>query len=223
LQSALNAIWKAETPQGESGGAVQAVSRFVRAKAAAIGLVAATGFLLLVSLVVSASVAAFTTWMGHIFPGAAIVGPILTFAVSFAFVTAMFAAIYKVLPDRHLEWRDVLIGAAATSLLFTVGKTLISWYVGSGAVASSFGAAGSLAVLLVWIYYSAQIFLFGAEFTRAWAGLEGSHQNAPVPAAPPALESRPRPTPGRPGWSLARVAGSLALSALLFRRKRNER
>jgi membrane protein len=116
LQSALNAIWKTETPQSESGGAVQAVSRFVRAKAAAMGLVAATGFLLLVSLVVSASVAAFTTWMGHIFPGAAVVGPILAFAVSFVFVTAMFAAVYKVLPDRHLEWRDVLVGAAATSL-----------------------------------------------------------------------------------------------------------
>jgi membrane protein len=154
----------------------------VKAKAAAIGLVAATGFLLLVSLVVSAVLSALATWIGGLFPGTQVLLWVLNTVVSVLMITALFAAIYKVLPDRHMTWGDVLIGALVTAVLFTIGKTAIGWYLGSGAVGTSFGAASALVVVLVWIYYSSQIFLVGAEFTRAYAGQEGSHQNAPVPA-----------------------------------------
>ena len=103
--------------------------------------------------------------------------PVLAVA---AFGSFLFAAIYKVLPDRNLEWGDVVVGAIVTGVLFTIGKTLISWYIGSSAVASSFGAAGALIVLLLWVYYSAQIFLLGAEFTKVYANTHGSKQGAPV-------------------------------------------
>ena len=92
----------------------------------------------------------------------------------------LFAAIYKVLPDRRLEWRDVIVGAVGTALLFNLGKALIGWYIGGSGMAKSYGAAGALVVVLLWVYYSAQVFLLGAEFTRAWAGLEGSKQDAPL-------------------------------------------
>ncbi|MBX9593671.1 MAG: YihY/virulence factor BrkB family protein [Roseomonas sp.] len=176
LQSALNAIWKTETPPGVSIGAL------VKAKAAALGLVAATGFLLLTSLVASAAIAALGGWVGGLLPGTELLLRVVNFAVSLAIVTALFAAIYRLLPDRRIAWRDVGVGAFATAVLFTIGKTAIAAYVGSGTIASAYGAAGALAVALVWIYYSALIFLLGAEFTRAWAGQEGSQQDAPVPA-----------------------------------------
>jgi membrane protein len=99
---------------------------------------------------------------------------------SLALISFLFAAIYKVLPDRDLEWGDVAVGAIVTGVLFTIGKTLISWYIGSSAVASSFGAAGALIVLLLWVYYSAQIFLLGAEFTKVYANSHGSKQGGPV-------------------------------------------
>ena len=92
----------------------------------------------------------------------------------------LLAAIYKILPDRHLEWRDVIVGAVVTAILFTIGKSLIGWYIGSSAVASTYGAAGGLIVLLLWVYYSAQIFLLGAEFTKVYANRHGSKQDAPV-------------------------------------------
>jgi membrane protein len=95
-------------------------------------------------------------------------------------ISFLFAAIYKVLPDRDLEWGDVMVGAIVTAVLFTIGKSVISWYIGSSAVASSFGAAGALIVLLLWVYYSAQIFLLGAEFTKVYANRHGSAQGAPV-------------------------------------------
>ena len=95
-------------------------------------------------------------------------------------ISFLFAAIYKVLPDRDLEWGDVVVGAIVTAVLFTIGKSLISWYIGSSAVASSFGAAGALIVFLLWVYYSAEIFLVGAEFTKVYANRHGSTQGAPV-------------------------------------------
>ena len=94
---------------------------------------------------------------------------VLNVVVSITLISFLFAAIYKVLPDSTLEWGDVVVGAVVTAVLFTIGKSLISWYIGSSAVASSFGAAGGLIVLLLWIYYSAQIFLIGAEFTKVYA------------------------------------------------------
>jgi len=105
---------------------------------------------------------------------------ILNFVLSFVLISVLFAAVYKVLPDRILEWRDVIVGAALTSLLFVIGKSLIGWYIGSSAVASTYGAAGSLIVLLLWVYYSAQIFLLGAEFTKVFANRRGSKQGNPV-------------------------------------------
>jgi membrane protein len=161
MQSALNAIWKVQ-PSGTT------LSRLVRARAASLGLVAALGFLLMVSLVVSAGLTAFGNYLNSLFPFGSLVLSILNVAVSLLLISLLFAAIYKVLPDRHLQWRDVIFGAVVTAVLFTIGKALIGWYIGSSAVASSYGAAGALIVLLLWVYYSAQSFLPGAEFTKVF-------------------------------------------------------
>jgi membrane protein len=171
MQSSLNAIWKAK-PQGTT------VSRLIRARAVSLGLVAALGFLLLVSLVVSTGLTAFGNYLDSILPFGKIILTALNVIVSIALISFLFAAIYKVLPDRTLEWRDVVVGAIVTAVLFSVGKSLISWYIGSSAVASSFGAAGGLIVLLLWVYYSAQIFLLGAEFTKVYANTHGSKKGA---------------------------------------------
>jgi len=169
MQSAMNAIWKAE-PKGTT------VSRLIRARAASLGLVAALGFLLLVSLVISAGLSALSSYVNAYLPFGHFILQTLNFLISFALISVLFAAIYKVLPDKELEWRDVLVGAAATALLFSIGKFLIGLYIGSSAVASSYGAAGALIVVLLWIYYSAQIFLLGAEFTKVYASHHGSQQ-----------------------------------------------
>jgi membrane protein len=170
MQTALNAIWKAE-PQGTT------VSRLIRARAASLGLVAAMGFLLMVSLVVSTLLTALGTYLDSILPFGSIILTTLNGVLSILLISLLFAAVYKVLPDRSLKWSDVAVGAAVTAILFTVGKSLISWYIGSSAVASSFGAAGGLIVLLLWVYYSAQIFLVGAEFTKIWTERHGSKRS----------------------------------------------
>ena len=175
MQSALNAIWKAEPPPG-------AVGRLVRARLASLGLVAALGFLLMVSLVISTALSALDGFLHNLLPGIETVMKVLSFLISYALISALFAAIYKVLPDKRIEWQDVIVGALATGALFTIGKFGISAYIGSSAIASSYGAAGALIVILVWIYYSSQIFLFGAEFTRAFAETHGSHAAAQVAA-----------------------------------------
>ena len=169
MQTALNVIWKAK-PEGTT------VSRLIRGRAASLGLVAALGFLLMVSLVVSTLLTAFGNYLNSILPFGQVILTVLNVIVSLVLISFLFAAIYKVLPDRSLEWGDVVIGAVVTGILFTVGKSLISWYIGSSAVASSFGAAGGLIVLLLWVYYSAQIFLLGAEFTKNYAKTHGSMQ-----------------------------------------------
>jgi membrane protein len=170
MQSALNAIWKAE-PKGTT------ISRLIRARAASIGLVAALGFLLMVSLLVSAGLTAFGDYLNSILPFGTLILTALNTAISVGLISVLFAAIYKVLPDRQLEWGDVMVGAVATAILFTIGKSLIGWYIGSSAVASTYGAAGALIVLLLWVYYSAQIFLLGAEFTKVYANRHGSKQS----------------------------------------------
>jgi membrane protein len=121
------------------------------------------------SLVVSTAITAFGNYLDSILPFGKLILTVLNGAVSLILISFLFAAIYKVLPDRDLEWRDVMVGAVVTGVLFTIGKSLISWYIGSSAVASSFGAAGALIVLLLWVYYSAQIFLLGAKFTKIFA------------------------------------------------------
>jgi len=147
------------------------------------------GFLLLVSLVISAGLAALGTYIEAIgLP--AIIFQVLNFVISFGVVTLLFAAIYKVLPDVEIQWRDVWIGAAFTALLFTIGKFALGQYLGRSAVASTYGAAGSLAVLLLWIYYSAQILFFGAEFTQVYANKYGSHVVPSEDAVPVTEEAR---------------------------------
>ena len=134
----------------------------------------------MVSLVVSTGLTAFGDYLNAFLPFGKIILTVLNGVLSILLISFLFAAIYKVLPDRDLEWRDVAVGAVVTAVLFTIGKSLISWYIGSSAVASSFGAAGALIVLLLWVYYSAQIFLLGAEFTKIYANIYGSKQTDPI-------------------------------------------
>jgi membrane protein len=173
MQAALNSIWKTKPT-------ATTVSRLIRARAVSLGLVATLGFLLIVSLVISAGLTAFGNYLDTVLPMGKLVLPALNFVVSVVLLAILFGAIYKVLPDRSLQWNDVIIGALITSVLFNIGKSLIAWYIGSSAIASSYGAAGGLIVLLLWVYYSAQIFLFGAEFTKIYANQRGSKQGRPV-------------------------------------------
>lgn len=193
IQSALNAFWRVEeeslTEEKENLGTT--ISNLVRARAASIGLVAALGFLLIVSLAVSAGLTALGDYINAQLPfGETILGT-LNFVISFALLTALFAAIYKVLPDRPLAWGDVIVGALATALLFTLGKTLIGLYIGSSAVGSTYGAAGALIIILLWVYYSAQIFLLGAEFTKVYARHFGSMRARKKESAKLAPETKP--------------------------------
>jgi membrane protein len=167
MQQTLNVIWRA-APRRST------VSALIRARATSLGLVAALGFLLLVSLVISAILTGLSGYINAVLPAGHLILETLNFLASLALITVLFAAIYKVVPDRRIEWRDVIVGAVATALLFTIGKFLIGLYLGSSTVASSYGAAGGLIVALLWVYYSAQIFLFGAEFTKVYALQHGS-------------------------------------------------
>jgi membrane protein len=169
MQSALNAIWKAD-----SNGTT--VSRLIRARAASLGLLAALGFLLLVSPAISAALTALGDYINAYLPFGKLILSALNAVVSFLLISVLFAAIYKVLPDRKLEWRDVVIGAVVTSVLFLIGKSIIGWYLGASATASTYGAAGALIVVLLWVYYSSQIFLLGAEFTKVYAARHGSQR-----------------------------------------------
>ncbi len=162
LQATLNAIWKA-SPKGTT------MTRLIRARAVSLGLVAALGFLLLVSLVISAGLAALGDYLSSRMPFNVTLLHWLDFAISFGLMALLFAAIYKVLPDTDIEWRDVIVGAIVTALLFNIGKVAIGFYLGKSATASAYGAAGSLLIVLLWTYYSVQIFLLGAEFTKVFA------------------------------------------------------
>jgi membrane protein len=141
--------------------------------------VAALGFLLMVSLVISTVLNAFSNYLNSILPFAHVLLLALNFIISYALLSLLFAAIYKVLPDRPLRWRDVIVGAMLTTLLFTIGKFLIGFYLGSSSMASTYGAAGSLIIVLLWVYYSAQLFLLGAEFTKAYSGLPENEEKRP--------------------------------------------
>ncbi len=183
VQSALNAIWKAKP--GSS-----TVSRLVRARVASLGLVITFGFVLMVSLAVSAALQALSKYLAGVFPARELALQIVDFTVSIGLMWGMFAAMYKVLPDTPVAWRDVAIGALATTGLFQGGKYLIALYIGQSDIASSFGAAGALIVLLLWIFYSAQIFLLGAEFTHAFAALYGSRRDGDIATDPPLAGKR---------------------------------
>ncbi|MCO6418483.1 YihY/virulence factor BrkB family protein [Siccirubricoccus sp. KC 17139] len=203
VQSSLNAIWRAPPPPGD------AVTRVLRAKLAALLAVIATGFLLLASLVASAVLSAFGSWAGGVVPEVLLLLGLANFGLSFLLVAALFAAIYKILPNRPVAWGDVVVGALVTAFLFTLGKSVIGWYIGSSSVASTYGAAGALMGVLLWVYYSAQIFLLGAEFTRAWAGLHEVEETAEAPA--------PQPE-GRTHWLVPAAAGALVMALLRGRR-----
>ena len=169
LQSALDRIWR--TPDQRAGSGIW---NLLRTRLLSFGLVLGLAFMLTVSLVVSAALAALGKWWGGWFAGWDIVLEVLNFAVSFGIFTLLFAMIYKIMPRATIPWRDVWTGATVTALLFTIGKVLIGLYLGKSSLASEFGAAGSLVVLAAWVYYSAQIFLFGAEYTWVYASRHGS-------------------------------------------------
>lgn len=178
LQDALDRIWHAPDRKQVSG-----LWGWLQSRILSFGMILGIGFLLLVSLVVSAVLAAFGDWWGGFMGGWDTLAQVLNFVFSFALVTVMFAVIYKFMPHVKIQWHDVWIGAAVTALLFTIGKHLIGLYIGKSGVTSTFGAAGSLVVLLLWVYYSAQIFLLGAEFTWAYAHSHGSmRETAPAAA-----------------------------------------
>lgn len=160
LQYALNTIFRVKAKAGNN------ISAFVKARLRSFGLVLSIGFVLLVSLAVSATLAATSKWLGESFSGVTFLWELLNLLVSFAVVTLLFAVIYRFLPDVKLSWRDVWMGSAITALLFTIGKQLLALYLGRSSTTSSYGAAGSVILVLLWVYYSAQIVLFGAELTR---------------------------------------------------------
>jgi membrane protein len=175
LKDGLDQIWRAP-PERTSG-----FWYFVRKRLLSVGLILSLGFLLLVSLVFSALVSALArTWGPADATGLMLQG--LNFLFSFALVTLLFAMIYKILPSVHIAWKDVAIGSVITAALFSVGKALIGVYLGNSAVASSYGAAGSVILVLIWVYYSAQVFLLGAEFTKVYAHRYGSRRNLPQPS-----------------------------------------
>jgi membrane protein len=168
LQTALNTIWRVKPKPGGSFLRMLLLQRLV-----SFGLVVAMGFLLLTSLLVSTALAAVHTYMGNAFPGAFVLWEALNVVVSLAVITLLFALVYKVLPDVKLSWGDVWVGALVTAGLFTIGKLLIGLYLGSTSIASTYGAAGSVVVILVWVYYSAQVILLGSEFTREYVAKYG--------------------------------------------------
>ena len=175
LQDALDRIWRAPVRQKTSG-----LWALVRARLLSFGMVLGVAFLLLVSLVASAAIAALGKWWSGWFEGWEVVAQVVDVVLGFALTTAVFALIYKVMPRVKVGWGDVWVGAAVTALLFTAGRFLIGLYIGKTGVASGFGAAGSVAVVFVWVYYSAQIFLVGAEFTWVYAQRLGSRRGRPV-------------------------------------------
>lgn len=167
LQFALNSIWEVRTKPG--GGLLgELKGRFL-----SFTLVLGVAFLLLVSLILSAVLSAVGHFFASSLPGGELFWQLLNFLLSLALVTGLFGVIFKYVPDVEIEWQDVWIGAAVTALLFTIGKSLLGLYLGKASIGSSYGAAGSLVVLVVWVYYSAQILFFGAEFTQVQARQRG--------------------------------------------------
>jgi membrane protein len=176
LQDALDRIWRAPQRPGRAG-----LWRLVRGRLLSFGMILGIGFLLIVSLAVSAALAALSRWWDPDSSSWITFTGLSELGLSFVFVTTVFAMIYKTMPRASIAWRDVWVGAAVTSVLFIAGKTLIGLYIGGSGITSLFGAAASLIVVLLWVYYSAQIFLFGAEFTWVYAHRYGSRRGEPLP------------------------------------------
>ena len=197
LQDALNTVWKV-VPKPNRG-----IMGFVRTRVLSIAMILSLAFLALVSLVLSAVMTAITGWLRVRIGDIALLGWVVDLVVSLGVITVLMALIYRILPEARVAWSDVWVGAVATAALFLLGKYMIGLYIGKASVGSAFGAAGSLAVLLVWIYYSSQLILLGAEFTRVYANRFG-HKVLPGKQAIPAAEAiknnpppRPEETPSR--------------------------
>lgn len=186
LQDSLNTIWKVEAKPG------QPIKNIIRVRFLSFLMILGLGFLLLVTLVISTALAAIGGYLKGTLIGSQYLLQGLDFALSFVFTTLLFAMIYKILPDAHVRWSYVWMGAAVTALLFSLGKILIGLYLGKSSVASAYGAAGSLIIILIWVYYSAQILLFGAELTHCYAARQG-----PLPG--PTENAMPAPMPAAAG------------------------
>jgi membrane protein len=171
LRSALNVIW--EVPQPETSGFAM-VKSFVRERLFSFAMVLGIGFLLIVSLFITTWISAFAALSASVVPGEGVLLHLVNMLLSFVVISIMFAAVYKVMPDVRLEWHDVLLGGAVTSALFTLGKLLLGLYLGRASYSSMYGAAASIVVLIAWVYYSAQIFFLGAEFTREFSRRHGT-------------------------------------------------
>ena len=208
LQTALDRIWHVPPSARPSG-----VRSILRARLMSFGVILALVFLLMVSLIVSAALTAVDSWTIGLIPGMAVLAQVLNFALSLAVATALFAFIFKMLPSTRIAWSDVWVGAFTTAVLFELGKFLIGLYLGRSSLTQPFAAAGSLVVVLAWVYYAAQIFLLGAEFTRLYAHDQGSRRadaaagaaGTPAPATAAAAPGQPapshheQPVPGYPG------------------------
>ena len=168
LQAALNTIWRVQVKPGVH------LKAFLIDRVRSFGLVMAIGFLLMVSLAVTAALAALNGWLSRYAPDVPLVWSAVSMLVSLTVTTGLFALLFRFLPDVRLQWRDVMTGALATAVLFTIGQLLIGLYLGQSSMASTYGAAGSVMILLLWVYYSCQIVLFGAEFTRVYAQRDGT-------------------------------------------------
>lgn len=178
LQDAMDRIWRAPARNKTSG-----LWNLLRTRLLSFGMILSIGFLLMVSLVMGAILSALSRWWSPFFTGWETVAQVLNTLFSFGITMLAFAMIYKIMPRVKIAWRDVWIGAAVTAFLFTVGKFLISFYIGRSGVVSGFGAASSIVIVLIWVYYSAQIFLVGAEFTWVYAHLFGSRKGQKIPKA----------------------------------------
>ena len=194
LRDALNTIWEVPTPTTRGLGMI---TGFIKQRLFSFAIVLSIGFLLIVSLVVSTWISALGALSASVVPWQAATMHVVNSLISFIVITGLFAAIYKIMPDVSVEWRDVILGGAVTSLLFTLGKLILGIYLGRASYASTYGAAASIVVLIAWVYYSAQIFFLGAEFTKAFATRYGSHPSLhpagmvqPPGNLPPGTEAR---------------------------------
>ena len=220
LHNALNTIW--DVKEEETKGFLESIKKVIFSRFLSFTMILGIGFLLLVSLVVSAGLSAVQETVGNAVPLSEIFLQIVNLIISIGVITILFALIFKFLPDAEIAWRDVWLGAFVTAILFSVGKFVIGLYLGNSAVASSFGAAGSLVLLLLWIYYSAQILLFGAEFTQVYANNYGSKI---VPESEEA-STQPAPTPEAGRKPVRQTEPQLAIavaSAISARENRRER
>jgi membrane protein len=205
LHDALNVIW--EVPPKTNGGIIG----LIKDKLFSFGMVLSVGFLLLVSLILSAALAYIGSYFGELIPVPPVVLEVVNFLVSFGVITVLFGLMFKYVPNAKIAWRDVRVGAVGTALLFTVGKFLLGLYLGKASVGSPYGAAGSLVAVVVWIYYSAQIFFFGAEFTHAHAEAQGSPGASPDKSV--AVKDVPDNVPDRESLATKQPAPSAPIAA----------